>query len=108
MENLIEYRNSFESFFYSYLRGTLNEWELENLMTRLENIHRFKNDIPENDNKNIWFKFGDTDTGATTIKELIHDLTEGNTNRDYRREQMRECVHLNAGINGHELRIFYS
>ena len=99
MKTLIQYNSKVSNLFHEFLQNE-NANKLETELKVLEQYHK---DLTRTTNKDIWFKFSKDDTGATTIRELINDLTVGNRNRNYRLSQLEDSISL-----GGELQIFYS
>jgi hypothetical protein len=102
MKSLNQYQYSCTEAMFTYLKDS----DLDKLITKLNNIElHAKNTIENNQDKNLWFKFGDDDTLATTIESIKVDLSNGNKNK----ELLIECFELVIGIepkNG--LKVFFS
>ena len=105
MKQLIQYNSKVSNLFHEFLQNGEASYEpsKEKLETELKVLEQYHKDLTRTKNKEIWFKFSKDDTGATTINELINDLTVGNKNRNYRLEQLEESISLDG-----ELQIYYS
>ena len=99
MKQLTQYNSKVSNLFHEFLQNG----DKEKVKTELKTLEKYHKDLTRTKNKDIWFKFSKDDTGATTINELINDLTVGNKNRNYRLEQLEESISLDG-----ELQIFYS
>lgn len=101
-------RHPFSQAFFSYLKGhtSLNEFHEE--MIRIESSYKSQYYQHELKDRDLWFKFHKDDTGATTIDELIDDLSTGSINRPLRIEQMRNCIDLNSCLHKTDLYIYFS
>ena len=101
-------RYSFQELFFSYLKGHINLYELHLEMRKIQRTYKSQYYGFELNRECLWFKFSKDDTGATTINELIEDLSTGNINRPLRIEQMRNCIDLNSCLHKTDLYIYFS
>lgn len=103
MKPLIQYNSKVSNLFHEFLQNGDKEKSEAILETELKVLEQYHKDLTRTENREIWFKFSKDDTGATTINELINDLTVGNKNRNYRLEQLEDSISLDG-----ELQIYYS
>jgi hypothetical protein len=100
MKNLIQYVYSCEVNFYNYLQS-------QNLTKLIEGLSRVQI-LASNELKSkgdIWFKFSEDDTLATTIRDIERDLSlpSIHNNHKFLIERIKDAIDLNGS-----LQVFYS
>lgn len=98
MRNYKKYRARVVSLFKSFLSGEINKKDLlENLIDIQDNLRQGRKTLKE-----LWFKFFDGDTVATTIHDINSNIYCPKNNK-----YIRECMQLSVE-NPKELKIYFS
>jgi len=102
-KDLIQYRHKAEDLFFRYDKGQIDLVELISGLRDIED-HARKN-IGGDPMASLWFRFFKGDTGATTIREIEHDLNlpDSHRNNKHMREQIKGSYDLN-----NEIEVYYS
>ena len=87
---------------YSAFQKYLENEDFDELMNSLYDVSNHARTWLGGSKKDIWFRFFDGDTLATTIQNIYADFQPGNPNKEYMKENLRICV-LNKS-----LKIYYS
>tara|TARA_R110000772_G_scaffold47429_3_gene108419 strand:+ start:706 stop:1014 length:309 start_codon:yes stop_codon:yes gene_type:complete len=79
MDKLVQYTYSCSNAMFKFLRDN----DIDKLVEDLRRIeqHAYSDDDEPKD-KDLWFKFGSDDTGATDIRNIVQDLN-GTMNKEY-------------------------
>lgn len=108
MDKLVQYTYSCSNAMFIYLRDN----DLDKLIADLIRIENYARDkaiekegYNETEDKTLWFKFFDGDTGATDISNVKRDL-ESVTNREYMLNNFR--ITTEDLDPDKELRVFFS
>lgn len=108
MKNLIEYVFTCTNAMFKFKKGQINLDLLIVELKKCENHYKDINNIPNDDPRKLWFKFGEDDTLATTILNLKNDLSlpKGHGNHKFRIQQF-DIVFMDIDPKN-ELRVYFS
>ncbi len=76
MKNLIQYQFSCTNAMFNFLKDN----DSDKLIAELKKVETHAKETFGGKDKNIWFKFGSSDTLTTTISDIKTDLTTRNRN----------------------------
>lgn len=102
MKKLTQYTYSATNAMFNYMRDE----DLDALIKDLRRIedHAKKNLNPKSESQEMWFKFGEDDTLATSISEIKKDLSSLNN----RRFTIERFVSVCGLVPSEELEVYFS
>ena len=99
MKNLIQYTYSCTNIMFKFLKQQCDETELITKLKEIESLAKNES----NKKGSLWFKFGLTDTLATTISDIETDLKD--KNKTFLIERFESVIGLNPDD---ELQVYFS